>query len=173
VQTDDIHLLDHVRLSLATSTERSTDQLIDAVLPAHRLTRREGGKPDLWDAEGRLRPISITHTAGFSAVCWGDAGHIGIDAERADRQVHPGLMARMRHPDDDIRLLDDAIGAWIIKESVLKCIGTGLRLAMNKIAVRFTESDRFIALWNGHAFHGILLTRHDIRLSIVHTSSPL
>jgi phosphopantetheinyl transferase len=82
-------------------------------------------------------------------------------------------MARMRHPEDDIRLTENPIHAWIIKESVLKCIGTGLRLGMNRISVQLRDKDRFSANWNGHSFHGILLSRHDIRLSIVHTTSPL
>lgn len=173
MRSEDIHLIDDLRLVLATSEVMSTDELRLSLFPDHHLVRRVGGKPDLADAEGRLRPCSITHTPGLSAFCWGDSGEIGIDAERRDRQVHPGLAARMRHPDDDIRLETDPITTWVIKESVLKCIGTGLRLGMNKVSVRFSTPDRFIANWNGHAFHGILLTRHDIRLSIVHTSSPL
>lgn len=173
MQTDDILIHGDVRLSLATSEVMSTDELRLASLPDMTLTRREGGKPDLMDAEGRSFPCSITHTPGFSAFCWGTHGQIGIDAEHRDRVVHVGLGARMRHPDDDIRLETDPIATWIIKESVLKCIGTGLRIGMNKVSVEFTSSDRFIANWNGHAFNGILLTRRDIRLSIVHTSSPL
>ncbi len=173
MQIDDIELPGGIRLHLAWSNDMSTDDLLHAALPDRVLSRREGGKPDLLTLSGTVEPCSITHTVGFSAICWGTVGHIGIDAERADRQVHPGLMARMRHPDDDIRLTENAIHAWIIKESVLKCIGTGLRLGMNRISVQLHDKDRFSANWNGHSFHGILLTRHDIRLSIVHTTSPL
>lgn len=173
MQIDDIHILDNLTLHVATSEVMSTDELLAAALPTHVLTKREGGKPDLVDSSARTLPCSITHTSGFSALCWGEIGSIGIDAERSDRVVHAGLSARMRHPEDDIRLSDHPIDAWIIKESVLKCIGTGLRLGMNKVSVQFTSPDRFIARWNGHAFHGILFTRHDIRLSIVHTTSPL
>ncbi len=173
MRIEDIPLTDDIRLALATSEVMSSDQLRLDRLPHHRLVRREGGKPDLFDAEGRRVPCSITHTPGFSAFCWGEVGEIGIDTERIDRPVHERLAARIRHPEDDIRLESDPITTWIIKESVLKCIGTGLRLGMNKVSVRFTSSDRYIANWNGHAFHGILLTRHDYRLSIAHISSPL
>jgi phosphopantetheinyl transferase len=173
VQLDDIHILDNVLLRLASSVVMSTEELTAACLPGYEVTKREGGKPDLGAPDGRILPCSITHTSNFSAICWGDTGHIGIDAERSDRVVHAGLPARMCHPEDDIRLMEQPIEAWIIKESVLKCIGTGLRLAMNKISVQFSSSDRFTAKWNGHLFHGILLTRHDIRLCIVHTSSSL
>lgn len=173
VQIDDILILDTIRLSLATSEVISSDELLVSVIPGHELIRREGGKPDLRRPDGIIAPCSITHTPGFSAICWGDHGQIGIDAERVDRVVHPGLSARMHHPDDDIRLLNEPLLTWIIKESVLKCIGTGLRLGMNKISARYQSSDSFVAHWNTHAFHGILLSRHDIRLSLVHTTSIL
>jgi hypothetical protein len=173
VQIDDIELPGGIRLSLAWSTDMSTDTLLHAVLPGRILSRRDGGKPDLVTIDGSLQPISITHTVGFSALCWGDEGQIGIDAERADRKVSPGLLSRMQHPQDHPSLSKQPIECWIIKESVLKCIGTGLRLGMNRISVQLHDKDRFSANWNSHPFHGILVTRHDIRLSIVHTTSPL
>lgn len=173
MQIDDIELPGGYRLHLAWSIVMPTDELLQSALPGHGLIRREGGKPDLVSPTGSVRPCSITHTTDFSALGWTTAGELGIDAERIDRRVHDGLSARMRHPEDDIRLFEQPIQAWIIKESVLKCIGTGLRLGMNRVSVPTLDNDRFTANWNGHAFHGILLTRHDIRLSIVHTTSPL
>lgn len=173
MQIDDIHILDNVLLRLASSVVMSTEELTAACLPSFEVTKREGGKPDLVDPDRRLLPCSITHTSNFSAICWGDTGHIGIDAERSDRVVHARLSARMRHPDDDIHLNDHPIEAWIIKESVLKCIGSGLRSPMNQVQVSFTSADRFTAKWNGHLFHGILLTRQDIRLCIVYSTSTL
>ncbi len=96
-----------------------------------------------------------------------------MDAEAADRVVNPALQSRMRHPSESDELYASLIDVWIMKESVLKLIGTGLRLGMNKIHLERVDAERFIARWNGQDIHGILFERHGIRLSLAHTSHHL
>lgn len=94
--------------------------------------------------------VSLSHTPGkiIAAVC--EHHKIGIDIERKNRRVSPKLSTRIRHENETTQLCEEltAIQIWSAKESVLKCKGTGLRHAMNKLEIT-SISDNVLAISDG------------------------
>lgn len=79
----------------------------------------EDGKPTLLD-DPHVH-FSLSHTGDFAAVAVSD-GPVGVDIERADRELHSpsGLAARLGVPTE--RVLQE----WTRVEAVLKAAGLGL-----------------------------------------------
>ncbi len=173
MQIDDITLVANHPIRLITSDADPVDSLVQHVAPSFRLGKEEGGRPYLSHDNGQTRPCSITHTTGFLAFCVAEDGQVGLDAERRDRIFPPRLKDRMRHPDEPIELYSEPLIVWTMKESILKCTGKGLRVGMKNIHLQQIDESRYLCEWNGHEFHGILLERPDVWLSLAYTTSQL
>ncbi len=173
MKIDDITLVQDHPIRLITSDADPVDSLLQHVAPGFRLGKEAAGRPYLSHDNGQTRPCSITHTSGFQAICVAMNGQVGLDAERRDRIVHPKLKDRMRHPDEPIELYAEPLNVWTLKESILKCTGRGLRVGMNRIHLQQVDESRFVCEWNGHVFHGILIERPDVWLSLAYTTSTL
>ncbi len=74
-------------------------------------------------------------------------GEIGVDVEPCNRNLHPRLRERICHPEEVTALSGDlcCIRMWTIKEATLKYLGTGLRMAMNKIRLDIIGENQFLA----------------------------
>lgn len=99
------------------------------------------GKPVL---DGGARPeLSVTHTDGLLLVAWHPVLPVGIDAERADRALHPALFDRVTAPSERVALAalpaslrsTGLLRLWVRKEAVVKADGRGLALALAGVEV--------------------------------------
>jgi len=110
------------------------------------LRKHETGKP--YGVIGdRTIGVSISHCRSLLLCGLYTGGEIGIDVEPDKRRVHPRLLKRICHPEEQSGLPDDlcCIRMWTIKEAALKFMGTGLRVAMNKIRLEMTGEHQFRA----------------------------
>jgi len=99
---------------------------------------------------GNMLNISISHVKGLIGGVISEKRVVGLDLERMNRTVHPGLTARLLHPKEK-KLLDDQISVlqvWTIKESALKWCGTGLRTAMSKICISIIDPPIYQAVFD-------------------------
>ncbi|WP_161974671.1 4'-phosphopantetheinyl transferase family protein [Piscinibacter terrae] len=113
------------------------------------------GRPRLADADafsGEL-DFSISHTRDFTLVAIGLGRRVGVDIERADRQVRESVRwacldadertaCALLHEDTQPRRF---IETWTLKESYLKALGCGLSRPMDSFGFRFID-DAGIAL---------------------------
>jgi len=102
------------------------------------IQRDLGGKPYA-NVEGRIIPISVSHSNEFIFVALSLAGSIGLDIERKSRSVSPSLRSRilMDHEFHDERLSQvDTLQLWTVKESILKLTGSGLRQSMSSVSIQ-------------------------------------
>ena len=96
----------------------------------------EKGKPSLPD--GRIH-FSISHSTGYAACAVSDVP-VGIDIQHKEK-FREKMAERYFHPAETacIRASDDADSAftqiWCMKESFVKCRGTGLAGFMNSVNV--------------------------------------
>ncbi len=91
--------------------------------------------------------VSISHCRSLLVCALHAGGEIGIDVEPCGRQIHPRLLDRICHPEEQSGLTEDlcCIRMWTIKEAALKFMGTGLRMSMNKIKLDMTGEHLFRA----------------------------
>ncbi len=133
----------------------------DAVLPMLKeLAVRQGLDGDLFELRkhetgkpygvigDRTIGVSISHCRSMLLCGLHAGGEIGIDVEPDERRVHPRLLERICHPEEQSGLPDDlcCIRMWTIKEAALKYMGTGLRMAMSKIRLDMTGEHQFTAI---------------------------
>ncbi len=110
------------------------------------LRKHDTGKP--YGVIGdRTLGVSISHCQGLLICALNTGGEIGIDVEPDERKVHPRLLDRICHPEEQSGLPDDlcCIRMWTIKEATLKYMGTGLRVAMNRIRLEMADGYRIMA----------------------------
>lgn len=114
------------------------------------LKKRDTGKP-YGIIDGKTVGVSITHSRSLLVTALHVNGEIGIDAEACTRKMHPRLHERICHPDERFHLPEDlcCIRLWTIKEAALKYLGTGLRMAMNKIKLNMVQEHLFRAETGG------------------------
>lgn len=141
-------------------------QTIPDFLPPAELETGPGGKPLLsgyHSREGRWKPLapslecSLSHSGRYAACVLSDAP-VGIDLESVCRPVPPAVWRKF-HPLEQewIGAAGDpekaAVSLWVLKESYLKALGTGLREALSAFCVREEErtekgQERF-CVWRG------------------------
>ncbi|TDP90597.1 4'-phosphopantetheinyl transferase family protein [Labedaea rhizosphaerae] len=92
---------------------------------------RTGGKPYLRGHPGV--GISVSHDAGVAAVGVALGKEIGVDVQRPDRSVRPGLLRRClgRHADAVAALSTrdaamELAWVWTVQEACVKATGAGL-----------------------------------------------
>ena len=108
------------------------------------LKKHDTGKPyGLLD--GRQVGVGISHCRSLLICSLYTDGETGVDVEPCDRTLHPSLYRRICHPDEYDKVPDELCGIrlWTVKEAVLKYLGTGLRMAMNKIKLEMVDEFRF------------------------------
>jgi 4'-phosphopantetheinyl transferase len=129
-----------------------------AGLPGHELLlQRDGsGRPYVAGPDGATDiAYSVSHTDGMIAVLEGDHGSVGVDVERVDPTVNVAELARIvlvpaeqdaliAHPPAD-RVLP-FFRTWVVKEAVLKALGTGFRVDPTNVVVDLDADQVRIAL---------------------------
>ncbi len=111
------------------------------------LKKHDSGKPyGLLD--GKAIGVSVSHCRSMLICATHTGGEVGVDVEPCDRNLHPRLRDRICHPDEMPELSEElsCIRMWTVKEAVLKYLGTGLRMAMNKIKLDVTGDHQFLAI---------------------------
>ncbi len=136
-------------------TKSATGELVHDVLD--RLLIMQGYAPDKFSLKkhdtgkpygvlhGREVGVSITHCRSLLVCALHTRGETGIDVEPCGRKLHPALRERICHPDEQELLPDElcSVRLWTVKEAALKLLGTGLRMAMNKIRLDMTDDYLF------------------------------
>ena len=105
-----------------------------------------GGKPML-DLPGapKIR-FNLSHTGGLVACAVACGIEVGIDVEAIDRPVDPGLVKHYFAPDEAAWLADfegaqrdeKFMALWTLKEAVIKALGLGLSVGLDRFSVRPT-----------------------------------
>ena len=100
--------------------------------------------------------ISVSHSGDF-LLCGLSHSPIGVDIELL-RPRRPSLPARVLAP-EELRWFcsrgerwEDFYSLWVLKESLLKCQGTGIDRPLREVLVPTLEVDGH-ALWQGHHFY--------------------
>ncbi len=136
------------RVMVLARGERDRSAAVQLALAA--LLPPLGYEPTLaWRHDKRGRPflvappelpvpaISISHSAGVTAVAVGPPGPLGVDIERVRAMPAAPAIARRRFTSDEQSLLREAsdptrafLRIWTTKEAVAKSAGRGLRAAL-------------------------------------------
>lgn len=106
------------------------------------IDKKESGKPFV-SLGSRSIGYSLSHTKNRYLLAVNQMGEIGVDIEKFDRRIHPGLRPRITNSSE---FTEDTIGTlqlWTIKEAVLKLTGTGLRTNMNRVCVERVDEINF------------------------------
>jgi len=101
------------------------------------IERDLGGKPYA-DVDGRIIPVSVSHSNEYVFVAISLAGSIGLDIERMNRTVSPTLRSRILTDQEFHDERFSHVGTlqfWTVKESILKLIGSGLRRSMSSVSI--------------------------------------
>jgi phosphopantetheinyl transferase len=113
----------------------------------------ERGKPIGW-AHPHPVSVSLSHTPTRIFALLSMSGEVGLDAEPKHRVVHPGLRARMMSEAEcestTFAALSD-LQCWVIKESILKLTGDGLRVAMRHVQLQSIQDHTIISRLHGRA----------------------
>jgi 4'-phosphopantetheinyl transferase len=109
------------------------------------------GKPMLADPAATLR-FNLSHSGGLALIAVGDGVEVGIDVEErrggrdflrlAELGLEPADAAHVREAPPELRA-DAFYVAWVRREAVAKCLGTGLAWPLPEaapVAVRRLEA---------------------------------
>jgi len=141
----------HALLRAALSTE------VGGTTPGDwRFVRDARGKPALAGGSPSLPSFSLTHTSGMVACAIAPPGAaVGVDVERADRDVDPERLAsRFFAPPEIAALapLDDRarrerfFDLWTLKEAVVKALGLAVPASLPSIAFEIVGRGRETAI---------------------------
>jgi phosphopantetheinyl transferase len=120
------------------AARRALARLLGVPVSGLRLEKDELGRPFLADAYSGTE-ISFSRAPGVTVVALSECGRIGVDVERADRDVDAEAVSRRFFTERE-RLALAALGPterrrtffewWTWKEAVLKAAGLGIRTAL-------------------------------------------
>lgn len=88
-----------------------------------------------------LPSVSLSHSKQWLAAVISDQSRIGIDIEIPIRTVSEALKSRF-FTQQEIQegiFYDHPMWLWVIKEAVVKCIGTGIQADLTKVVVRIVD----------------------------------
>jgi len=124
-----------------------------------RLHQDDRGKP-IGLADPHPVYLSLSHTQTHLFALLSPSFDVGLDAEPAGRVVHPGLRSRMMRDEElfapEVSALSD-LQCWVVKESVLKLSGDGLRVAMKEVHLQSMRAEVISASLHGAAIQCRLL----------------
>jgi len=110
-----------------------------------RILKEDSDKPYGLMANQQIH-ISISHSSSTVFTIIDPNNMLGIDAELINRSHKPDVRQRIMHPEekitDDLQSVDTIL-LWVVKESILKLIGSGLRVSMSSICLQKHSKDRF------------------------------
>jgi 4'-phosphopantetheinyl transferase len=121
----------------------------DAIGPAEWRFETNGfGKPDVVAEQAGEPPLafSLSHTRGLVACAIMRGASVGIDVERCGRGVADGEIASRYFAESEIRHLQTCppeqyptrfIEFWVLKESYIKAVGSGLSLDLHSFSFEF------------------------------------
>jgi len=90
-----------------------------------------------------LPSVSLSHSKQWLAAVISDQSRIGIDIEIPIRTFSEGLKRRF-FTQQEIQegiFYDHPVWLWVIKEAVVKCIGTGIQADLTKVVVRIVDAN--------------------------------
>jgi 4'-phosphopantetheinyl transferase len=103
------------------------------------------GKPSL-AAHSDTLSFNLTHAQGCALIAVSDGQQIGVDLEKADRQVKALAIAQRYFAPTERQAIESAPAAargevffryWVAKEAVLKGAGIGLQFPIDEFEVQF------------------------------------
>lgn len=87
--------------------------------------------------------VSLSHSKDWLAAVISDQSRIGIDIEIPIRTISEALKRRF-FTQQEIQegiFYDHPVRLWVIKEAVVKCIGTGIKADLTKVVVRILDAN--------------------------------
>ena len=101
--------------------------ILDELLGGREVARTESGKPYVVD--GSLH-FNLSHSGDYALIAVTADAPVGVDIERHRehrrwREIAKRFFAP--HEASSLRTADDFYRLWVVKEAVLKALGTGLR----------------------------------------------
>ena len=135
------------------------------------------GKPTLVHPEASEFEFNISHTSGLAVCAVGNGCHVGVDVERASRDVDELALARRYFSPSEYELLASApvmnrrqvfYRLWTLKESYIKARGIGLSIPLADFSFDFQANESPTISFSGTIddspsdwhFSGIELTDH-------------
>ncbi|MBL4798413.1 MAG: 4'-phosphopantetheinyl transferase superfamily protein [Oleispira sp.] len=107
------------------------------------------GKPYLVRPEKSDLKFNLSHSGDWVALALAEEIEVGIDVESAKILADSdwqNLVLLIRHKKDPvINNLQDFYRLWVMKESVVKALGLGLSLTLDKFSISFTGHAGFQA----------------------------
>jgi len=87
--------------------------------------------------------VSLSHSKKWLAAVVSNQSRIGIDIETSDRTISDALKKRFFNQQEIQKgvFSDHPIWLWVIKEAVVKCIGTGIQADLTKVVVQMDAAD--------------------------------
>lgn len=110
------------------------------------------GKPFLSARNGPAERVrfSLSHSHGYALMAVATGMEVGVDVEKVRDNIEPLKLAERFFSPVEFRAIGALKGAaqyeaffryWVGKESVLKALGTGLRLPLDHCRIAFAEDD--------------------------------
>lgn len=104
--------------------------------------------------------LSLSHTPTQIFALLSTCCEVGLDAEPTHRVVHPGLRTRMMCEAERQNTVFSSMSdlqCWVIKESILKLTGDGLRVAMQQVRLQAIHDQHITSYLQGRAIQTRLL----------------
>lgn len=106
------------------------------------------GKPTLLHPEASELDFNISHTSGLAVCAVGNGCHVGVDVERAGREVDELALGRRCFSRSEYELLASATNRrqvfyrlWTLKEAYIKARGIGLSIPLADFSFDFQASE--------------------------------
>ena len=125
-----------------------------SITPLPEMRRHQRGKP-FFPQHPELH-FNLSHSGGL-AICGVGTSPLGVDVEviRPRRQTLPQFTLspeEFQWFEDRGATWGDFYSLWVLKESYIKCLGTGLNLPPREIAVPLLDVGA-VAEFQSHTFH--------------------
>ncbi len=139
-----------------------------------QLHKENSGKP-FAKYEGQKISVSFSHSTHkvFCAVSLEYA--LGLDVELVDRVVNDKVVKRILNKEERKTLGEvEPVCLWTIKESVVKCMGTGLRTNLNDLTILKEEKNSFrVRFNNDNLFEICSFRQSDHQIALAYQSKHI
>lgn len=160
------------RRNLFLQSRLMIHEMLDSILgiPNDLLIQKDQWDKPFGIVDQKLIHLSISHTREAVFVIIDLNKRVGLDAERIDRKIPANLRARILHPneshDNQFETIETIL-IWVVKESILKLLGSGLRLSMSSISLISNSTQCFQSTIDGKAIQSNVITfkNHYIAIS--------
>ncbi|HET8865776.1 MAG TPA: 4'-phosphopantetheinyl transferase superfamily protein [Gracilimonas sp.] len=138
------------------------------------LLKHKDGKPYA-TAGKKLIHVSFSHSPSKVFCAISTVYDVGLDVELVDRVVNDKVVKRILNKEERKTLGEvDPVCLWTIKESVVKCMGTGLRTNLNDLTILKEEKNSFrVRFNNDNLFEICSFRQSDHQIALAYQSKNI